>query len=270
MKVVGFTALHYGKDYLAYAIRSIIDYIDEYHVAYTAIGSHGSRTPIPCPETRDELYAIASAAAGNKLRWHDGEWTYEGAQRESIHEYAPDADVILVLDSDEIWSTELAFCLVDMLKKDNNWLIRNWRVPIIHYWRSFYRCVLHDPAYPVRVINCKAPDGYATYNADAQDEDVKGMLSYGVSGWNNNFHSRINHMGYAQRPEIVEYKILTHGHRGEWRHDVDWFHDKFMANAQTDCHPVGSEYWNPERVDPMDYMPRFMMQHPYFYKQVIE
>ena len=80
----------------------------------------------------------------------------------------------------------------------------------------------------------------------------------------------INHMGYAQRPEIVQYKQLTHGHRNEWRHDVDWFTDKFMANAQTDTHPVGSEYWNPERVDPLDYMPRWMQDHSYYHMQVIE
>src|SRR5689334_10084788 len=131
MKVVGFTALHYGRDYLAYAIRSIIDHIDEYHVAYTAIGSHGHRTDVKCPETRDELYAIASAAAGSKLRWHDGEWPYEGAQRDSIHEYAPDADVIVVLDSDEIWSEGL----LPYILHSPGYLqvnVQQWRLPIIH------------------------------------------------------------------------------------------------------------------------------------------
>lgn len=253
MKVVGFTALHYGKDYLAYAIRSIIDHIDEYHVAYTAIGSHGHRTDVKCPETRDELYAIAAAAAGSKLRWHDGEWPYEGAQRDSIHEYAPDADVIVVLDADEIWSAGL---LPYILRSPgfNQVGVQRWRVPIIHYWRSFYRCVLHDPAFPIRIILPKGKSGEGT------------IEPYPI----NNYHFAISHFGYAQRPEIVRYKQLTHGHRNEWRKDVDWFNDKFMANAQTDCHPVGSEYWNPERVDPMDYMPRYMMDHPYYFKDVIE
>lgn len=251
MKVVGFTALHYGRDYLAYAIRSIIDHIDEYHVAYTAIGSHGHRTQIPCPETRDELYAIASAAAGSKLRWHEGEWAHEGAQRDSIHQYAPDADAILVLDADEIWSDGLVeFVLSSAL---NDVAPRITRVGIIHYWRSFYRAVLHDPANPVRMICPRATDAHWEAVCDVR---YRGQV--------------INHMGYAQRPEIVEYKILTHGHRNEWRKDVDWFADKYLANAQTDTHPVGSEYWNPERVDPMDYLPRWMMDHPYYHMQVIE
>src|SRR5574342_223323 len=105
MKTDAYTALLYGSDYLAYAIRSVIDYVDEYHVIYDASGSgsHGSKTDRTCPDSRETLYALADGAAGHKLRWHDGTWPYEGAQRDAIHEYAPDADVILVLDADEVW-----------------------------------------------------------------------------------------------------------------------------------------------------------------------
>ena len=250
MKVVGFTALLYGRDYLGYAIRSIIDHIDEYHVAYTSIGSHGHRSDVKCPETRAELYAIAAQAAGDKLRWHDGEWPYEGAQRDSIHEYAPDADVIVVLDADEIWPAGMAEKVI-ALPNRVYWYPKRMRLPMIHYWRSFYRAVLYDPAFPERVIYPKK--------------------ELNETGFYNLFDAEpINHMGYAQRPEIVQYKQLTHGHRNEWRKDVDWFTDRFMANAQTDCHPVGSEYWNPERVDPLEYMPHWMQDHPYYHKQVIE
>jgi hypothetical protein len=249
MKVVGFVALHYGREYLGWSIRSIIDHIDELHIAYTAIGSHGHRTQVRCPETRDELYTIAQAAAGDKLRWNDGEWPHEGAQRDSIHEYAPDADAILVLDADEVWSEGLAECVLSAAYQGVAPKIT--RVGIVHYWRSFYCSVLHDPANPVRMIYPKAHGGEGTL-----DQRHKNLV--------------INHMGYAQSPEIVEYKILTHGHKGEWRKDVDWFKDRYLANAQNDCHPVGSEYWNPERVDPADYMPRFMTEHPYYFKGLIE
>lgn len=251
MKVVGFTALHYGAQYLGWAIRSIIDHVDEHHIAYTAIGSHGHRTQIRCPETRDELYAIAKAAAGDKLRWHDGEWPHEGAQRDSIHEYAPDADVIVVLDADEIWGEGLVEEAIDATTSGN---FKRWRLPIIHYWRSFSRCVLHDPAFPVRILRPKL-------SGDMSDECT---YDPGLQ------HLVINHFGYAQSPAIVEYKILTHGHRNEWRKDIDWFKDRYLANAQTDCHPVGSEYWNPERIDPYDYMPQWMETHPFFHLGVIE
>lgn len=257
MKTIAYTALLYGKDYLASAIRSVIDAVDEYHVLYTPVGSHGHRTDVPCPETREELYEIARQAAGNKFHWHESQWAYEGAQRDSIMQYAPDADVILVVDADEIWTDRLAHNLISDCKVHvNNNNMKRMRIPIIHYWRSFYRCVLHDPAYPERIIFPKA-----------EGEHVgTASIPFG-----NGIYYGIHHMGYAQRPEIVEYKQLTHGHKSEWRKDVDWFADKFMANAQQDTHPVGSEFWNPEQVDPFALgLPEWMREHAYAGMSVIE
>lgn len=71
---IAYTALHYGADYLGWAIRSVIDAIDEYVVLYAAQGSHVFRTTLPCPDNRKELYTIARQAARDKLRWYDGEW----------------------------------------------------------------------------------------------------------------------------------------------------------------------------------------------------
>lgn len=247
MKTIAYTALHYGKDYLGYAIQSVIDYVDEYWVLYSTIGSHGFRTNTPCPDTREELYWIAQQVAGDKLHWVDGTWAHEGLQRDSITEHCPDADAIIVLDADEVWSEPLIRDIVLFAKLDATY--RTYRVPIIHYWRSFYRAILFDPAYPVRLILPKIPDGVDTFT---------------TSGWN------INHMGYAQRPEIVQYKLLTHGHRNELRTDCDWFRDKFMTNAQHDCHPVGSDYWQPEPVNPWRFMPAFMRSHPFSEMKIIE
>jgi hypothetical protein len=261
MKTIAYTALLYGKDYLASAIRSVIDAVDEYHILYTPVGSHGHRTDVPCPETREELYEIARQAAGNKFHWHESQWAYEGQQRDSIMQYAPDADVILVVDADEVWSERLAQNLINdyaaMLTMNGHpWGIRRLRIPIVHYWRSFYRCVQQDPAFPERMIFPKV-----------EGEHV-GTASVPLG---NGVHYGIHHFGYAQRPEIVEYKQLTHGHKSEWRKDVDWFHDKFMANAQTDCHPVGSDYWNPETVDPFALgLPEWMREHEYAGMAVIE
>lgn len=242
--VISYTALLYGSDYLDWAIQSVIDHVQEHHVIYSPIGAHGHRTDIPCPDTRDELYALALDAAGDKLRWHDaGPFPYEGAQRDSIHTYAPDADLILVLDADEIWPEGLAESIVVNYAKTNGWGIARGRLrlPMIHYWRSFHRAILHDPAFPVRVIVPHAPPFEAT---------VRNARP-------------INHMGYAQRSEVVFYKQHTHGHRNEWRRDVDWFTDIYEANRQYDCHPVGSESWQPEEINPWDYLPLWMKSHPY-------
>lgn len=250
MKVISYTALHYGKEYLYYAIRSVIDHVDEHHILYSPVGSHGSRTDRPCPDTRGELIGEATRAAGDKLRWHDGYWDYEGQQRDSIYQYAPDADVILVVDADEIWPEPLVCWATDRDNPCGRIMTRRFRAPMVHFWRSFHRAVLHDPAYPERII---MPGWF-------------GKLT--ENPYTSSDQPPICHMGYAQRPELVEYKQRTHGHIGEWRKD-DWFNTVFMTNAQTNCHPVGSEYWNPEPVDPADYMPAFMREHPYWDLPVI-
>jgi hypothetical protein len=258
MRVVSYTALHYGLDFLEYAIRSVIDHVDEHHVIYTPIGSHGHRTDRACPDSRDDLYAAALRGAGDKLRWHEGTWPYEGAQRESIHEYAPDADVIIVVDSDEIWPDGLP---QHAISRAFQYEVDQWRVPMVHFWRSFNRAIIHDPAYPVRVLRPKAANHKEFYlDLHRSPEDL--MRGLGLK-------RQIAHMGYAQRSELVEYKQHTHGHKMEWRRDVDWFNDKFLANAQHDTHPVGSEYWNPETVNPWDYLPEFMRSHPYADMDVI-
>lgn len=253
MKTVAYTALHYGRDYLGSAIRSVVDAVEEYHVIYTPIGSHGHRTDVLCPESRDELYAIAWDTAGRKLHWHEDVFAYEGQQREAIHQYAPEADIILVVDADEVWGEGLAEFAIHSYGYPMQ-PARRLRLPMIHYWRSFQRGILHDPAYPERVIFPKIVGEVMTTRSGSRPD-----------------LTNIHHFGYAQRPEIVEYKQHVHGHKGEWRRDVDWFHDKFMANAQTDCHPVGSDYWNPEPVDPFALgLPDWMRQHPYASMEVIE
>lgn len=254
MKTIAYTALAYGSPYLAWAIRSIIDHVDEYYVLYSADGSHSHKSTMPLPdcENRDNLHKLATLAAGAKLRWVDGDWTQEGQQRDSIHAIAPDADVVLVLDYDEIWP-EAVVKKVKLFAESVTYTEphRFIRLPIVHFWRSFRRCVTGDPAFPVRVI-------------------FPGIVS-GESTWNAIYaRGSIAHLGYAIPDYLMAYKRGIHGHKAEFRTDIDWHTERWQANAQADCHPVGSEFWNPETVNPMDYMPEFMRYHPYFSKDVIE
>jgi len=247
-KIVAFTALHYGLEYLQWAARSVIDDVDEWHIAYARVGSHGHRTEIPCPETEQQLRIAATQIAGHKLRWHPGEWNVEGHQREMIYEYAPDADVIIILDADEIWHDGLVQHAIAYSAQRND---REWRLPMIHFWRSFRRAVLHDPAYPVRLVWPKrARQEASAYIAPRAREDM------------------ICHFGYAQKLETVKYKLQVHGHRNELRET--WYNEVYVTNRQTDCHPVGSVFWNPEDVNPLDWMPAWMESHPNFGKDMIE
>lgn len=260
MKTVAYTALRYGADYLGYAIRSVINHVDEYHVLYATQPSHGHPSDAICPDIEAELHEIAWQAAGSKLQWHRGDWNYEGQQRGAILELVPDADAIISLDSDEIWGDELA---EEVLRFAMDGSVRYWRCMMVHYWRSFHKAIPCDPAYPVRVTIPKYANGERTFTS--------GRVAMSDSIFNNPKNGYwINHFGYATTPEIVAYKWQIHGHKDELRHDINWFQDVFMANRQYDCHPVGSEWWNPETVNCFDYMPHWMSEHPFFGMKVIE
>lgn len=244
--IVAYTALHYGSPYLASAIKSVINDVDQYYVLYAAHGSHGTRNgkTLPISESAFELYRIAYEVAGDKLRWHEGDWTAEGQQRDSIYTYAKKADVILVVDYDEIWQAGIIPQIVEEARRGGK---SGYRLPMIHYWRCFHKAILHDPAYPIRVL--------VPGNGEGESYIHTGL---------------INHMGYAIPTWLMEYKLGIHGHIGQFRKDIDWIHDRWGANAQQDCHPIGSEYWNPETVNPLDYMPDWMRKHPYYNVGVIE
>lgn len=256
MKVIGYCALHYGKPYLDAAIRSIIDGVDQFYVLYTDIGSHGHRSSALNPDSQDELHAIAEQAAGRKLIWVSSRWEHEGHQRDYIHTIAPDAGIVIPVDYDEIWQPGLLERALQAAA--DNPTVRRWRIPFRHYWRSFYRCILHDPAYPHRL-----------YNTRGDREQEATLDAHGMA---------VNHMGYAIPVKYQAYKwgangnAGIHGHLSEYRRDVDWLNDVYIANRQTDCHPVGSIYWNAELIDPFarGYLPGWMKEHLYANLDVIE
>ena len=243
MKIVAMTALLYGKDYLSYAIRSIIDSVDEHYVMYCPYPSHGYNNGNLPPETESELHQIAWEAAGLKLRWIRGDWQRENDQRNSIFYYAPDAHAIVIVDSDEVYADGLVDEAIEY-----GFMARcgQLRLPFVHLWRSFKRGFAHDPAYPTRIVFPGQSGETVTMPTD----------------------KRIWHFGYAQNSAIVRYKIQNHGHLSEFRRNVDWFNDVFMANRQTDCHPIGSEYWNVEDID-LNNLPVVLEHHPYRHLELI-
>jgi glycosyltransferase involved in cell wall biosynthesis len=240
-KIISYTALLYGKPYLASAIRSIIDAVDEVYILYTDKPSHGSQTHLQCPDTEDELRAIAEQAAGSKLRWHKGHWTQENEQRNSIAEYAPDADVILICDSDEVYRSETLKLLEEEIDYNGTYIT----IPFYHIYRNFHHAIIHDPAAPPRILFPKS-----------QRRDLVGRAS---------LHHAISHFGYCQPAEYMRYKLSIHGHKHQLRYTADEYTDKVYLDPTRwdDLHPVGSQFWNAEAINPRDYMPDWMLTHEY-------
>lgn len=270
MKVIAYTALLYGQEWLEYAIRSVIDVVDEYHVLYSPHGSHNGHKRVDLPQGEDArtLFEIAHDTAGRKLRWytHTDTWSNEGQQRDTIFRLAPDADRILVLDYDELWSPGLAQAVIAASASQPD--IREWRVPMIHLWRDLHHAILHDPAYPTRLINPHAAQGASTtFDAEAHDASRRELLTR-TTDHVPEFHSRIVHAGYAISPALMLAKWQTHGHLNEYRRDIDWYTERYMnPAAKTDLHPVGSEYWNAEAIEPFAYLPGFVFDHPLFARE---
>lgn len=245
LRVAAVMPLHFGLAYVPYAMRSVADVVDEYLIMYSPVPNHGTySSPIPCPETRDMLMEAAYLAAPDKTRWFEWDgWKSEGEQFKSGWQYT-DADVIVKLDCDEIWHPSL---LSDAVKFANKYHAPEIRVPLRHYWRSFRKAFTNDPAAPGRI--------YLRQNTGSHD------LTF--------FHAdpyRIHHMGYALPVEITRYKMGIHGHLREFK-NPNWFNEVWLANRQTDCHPIGSDYWmETETVD----VPEFMQDHPFANLEVIE
>lgn len=244
-KVISLTCLHYGTDYLQYALHSVADVVDECWCLYTPQGSFGAQAPVPCPESEAELLAIAQAGAGNKLRWHRGFYNSEGEHRDMIYNLCSDIDYMMIVDSDEVWEEGLAEDVIHHFEAHPDQ--RSVRIHTPQLWRSFWRGMPNDGLY--------AEHGWCPKNT--------GSWGYLES------NKKLFHFGYAQRPEIVKYKQLVHGHRNEWK--PNWFDETFLPNAQRDVHPTINNFWNPEDIDLFAMgLPDWMHSHPYCNLAVIE
>lgn len=238
--------LHYGACFLPYAMRSVIDVVDEFLIIYSKTPNHGNRrTPYRNPDTEETLFQSAQAVDHPEIHWYSGDqWASEGAQFDYGMERAR-GDIVLKLDADELYPPGyLSAAIRYGLEQD----VRRVRLGCRHYWRSFYKAFTQDPACPERIFYKAKSSGETTY------------LTHDTR-W------RIQHMGYAQPVDLIRYKMSIHGHGAEFRRDVDWFNDIFLPNRQYDCHPIGSDSWMiVEDVVPPD----FMLDHPYAKLRVIE
>jgi hypothetical protein len=231
MKRIAYYALHYGKEYLAWSVRSVQDAVDEIHILYTDVPSYGHTAGAPCPDTEEELVREAGRFAEKPVFWHRGRWPSEAEHRKSILPIARDrgARQMLLVDADEIWAHgQAAEALAAAAGSGHG----RTRVGFCHFWRSFkWLCV--DGTRFFRVFNLLAGGGVAP-----------GEWSLSPQTW------PVFHFGYAQSPEITRYKWTCHGHQDELR--AGWLDEKFIAwgPGRGDVHPVCPRgFWDPAPTD---------------------
>ena len=259
MKTIAYCPVHYGRDFLAYALRSVYPCVDEIHILYTAQPSYGTRSGAPCPDSRESLLWEAEKGAREKLRWTEGDWTQEGPHRDTILAIAQQvgADLIVGVDADEVGDTpSLAKAIPIAMEQPQ----RNLRVPFIHFWRSF-SWVCRDECQAVRFIvpgNPVNTDGYVP------------------------LEKPIYHFGYARSVSDVAYKWSCHGHQAELRKGADlppgyssWIelYERWQPGVDN-VHPTcswksdGSAWWTPTPY-PKEELPEMLREHPYYSMEII-
>lgn len=244
IKVNSYSVLHYGKDYLPYALRAISPLINQSFILYTPHPSHGHQANIPSIETRDEL--MSSISEWDKLTWIDTDnFWYEGQQRDyALKVASEDADICLVVDYDEIWDYRVLEQAINYVWKENR--ARTWLINFSHLWRSF-NYVINDDAWPVRIFDLRHSSGLAYLPKEL---------------------GPIWHFGYAIKTETLKYKLSIHGHKDELR--PEWFSQKWLAWPPVDdCHPTngrkenGEGWWNPQPFDKWQ-LPEVLRGHPFW------
>lgn len=245
MAIIGYIPLHYGKEYLEYALRSM-EIAERIHIFYTERPSYGYDTSAQCPENEAELKDIAFAAS-SKIEWHKiGPNRREGDHRNNILAHTTKEDWIITLDSDEVmhpghWEAALS----QAGEQDRSVFGVNG---FVNFWKSFNH-VVRDGFQPVRILRPKnIRKGQGTVNAT------------------------IYHFGYAQCAAIMDYKLKIHGHLDDiksvhgspeqyfakWR---DWTH---TGCGVTRLHPASRDIW----IDAEDYdktqLPDLLRSHPYY------
>lgn len=250
MKIAYYT-LHYGKEYLAWSIRSIQDAVDEIHMLYTKTPSFGHGTSLVCPDTEEELRFEAARFANKPIIWHTGAWGNEGQHRNEIHRIATErkAELILTVDADELWDTETAKSALQSVWNQNG--AGATLVRFVHFWRSLdYVC--YDAAMPERIRDIR----YSPQNKWYLDKQEFPVL----------------HFGYAQSEKLMNYKWNIHGHQNELR--PDWMANKFLPwqPGIDDVHPTCTNgFWNPQKISQplQNKVKELLHDHPYFGKDKI-
>jgi len=243
--ISAYCILHYGVEWLRWSIRSVIDQVDEFHIFYTPIPSHGFATNYPNPETREQLYAEVMDF-DERLYWHDcpDRFEHEGYHREFAVKTCVDrgADTIVVVDADEIWAPGVLKVALEMSTRPD---VHSFRINMMHFWRSL-KWVCYDSSGPTRIIKPHVHDM------------SEGFLS-----------GRVYHMGYAQTPEIIFYKMQIHGHFSEWRRD--WYDKIFLPwhPGMRDVHPTSIDFWTPVRFEDNGTLEKLVGDHPYWGKDII-
>jgi hypothetical protein len=243
-KTLAYYPLHYGAEYLRESILSIEPCVDKIVILYTSRPSYGHQSGAQCPETEQQLKDIALATS-NKVQWENVSFNSEGDHRMYIWNFASGYDLILPVDADEVWDTEI---LRDSLRiahteKTGKYIGVS---RFVNFWKSFNRICI-DSFVPIRIYKV------------AGNEEIKGEAVDGL----------IYHFSCAQSDAIMRYKYAIHGHHDEIR--TNWLEGTYFGWKEGDkfLHPTSLNIWGEALPFDKETLPEVLKYHPNFNKEII-
>lgn len=241
MKVMAYYPVHYGSEYFNASIKSIDDQVDKILVLYSKNPSYGHGTEKECPDTREELREIAYGSS-DKIEWMDIDASNEGNHRGIAFADASDYDIMLALDTDEVWNpASLDACIKETYDGEA------WRRNItgfIHFWKSFnWACT--DGFEPARIFNLRRNN----------------LMEVSLNG-------TIYHFGYAQSKKVMDYKFDIHGHKNEIKEG--WLENTYhkWEPGMKDLHPTCG-VWSEALPFDKGSLPDILKSHPNYNKEII-
>jgi hypothetical protein len=224
MKVLAFTVLHYGKEWLRQSIESVKDSVDEHLILYTERPSFGYSTSLDNPDSRDELRAIATGY--DHVTWRDVKGIIqEHVHRDRVFDYARvnGYDIVLVLDYDEVWEPSKVNEAIDYAYNSKAGRFGVKGSQWITFWKSLNEYVT-DGFAPIRLFNM--------HNHLGTEELIDKGFIY--------------HMGYCISDDLMKYKISCHGHKADFERNKNWFENKWLGYKKgitKYLHPATDAYW---------------------------
>jgi hypothetical protein len=244
MKTLAYIPLHYGKEYLKYAIQSVEASVDTVLILFSPHPTYGHHTSLSNPDKTEELRSIVNQFT--KCKWIEipSGLNGEGRHRDLAIQYGVDNkfDIVLAVDADEVWKPETVEPAIKSAYDQGQRRYATNHQGWFHFWRSFNE-VCRDGFEPIRLTNLK------------RSNNDQGRVTESI----------IYHFGYANCVNLQEYKMSIHGHKSEIADN--WFAKKWLNYKRGETkqlHPASRDIWNETESFDKNTLPDFMKDHPYF------
>jgi hypothetical protein len=251
MKTLGFIMLHYGAEYLEYALHPLCEVCDKVIILYSKVPTHNSGN-LPLTESRDELMQIACKF--DKVHWIDVfDCINESDHISRIFNYTEGYDVLVRADADEVWDIEDLKAAIHQVY--NTPYMRFGVDGFIHFWRSFNYRASHN----IHGVECDYFRPVRLWHLREKNTAQEPSIS-----------AKIYHFGYAISEKTMRYKLSCHGHKSEFREG--WLNSWISWQPEDNegyFHPTTKDIWH--RIAQFDSakLPEKLHFHPYFNQEII-